>query len=152
MQVRDLMTKEIGAVNPLATVKDAARIMKELRTSLLAVATDTGVIGTLTARDIAERAAAEGRDPKQTSVEDVMSLGIIVCFEDENVKQALETMMSKRVSQLPVLDRKRHLVGRLCLEDLVSQPKARSAVEQVLRDPAKPGDTAAGVAGRASRR
>lgn len=137
MQVRDLMTKEIGAVNPLTTVKDAARKMKELRTSLLAVATDTGVIGTLTARDIAVRAAAEGRDPKQTPVEDVMSLGIIICFEDEKVEQALDTMMSKRVSQLPVLDRERHLVGRLCLEDLVFQPHARSAVEQVLRDPAR---------------
>jgi CBS domain-containing protein len=148
MQVRDLMTKEIGAVNPLTTVKDAARRMKELRTSLLAVATDTGVIGTLTARDIAERATAEGRDPKQTPVEDVMSRGIIVCFEDERVEQALDTMMSKRVSQLPVLDRKRQLVGRLCLEDLVFQLKARSAVEQVLRDPAlKPGETAAKVVG-----
>lgn len=133
MQVRDLMTKEIGAVKPLTTVREAARKMKELRTSLLAVATDTGVIGTLTARDIAERAAAEGRDPKQTPVEDVMSLGIIVCFEDQGLEEALDTMRSKRVSQLPVLDRKRQLVGRLCLEDLVFQPKARNAVVQVLR-------------------
>jgi CBS domain-containing protein len=135
MQVRDLMTKGIDAINPLTTLRDAARKMKELRTSLLPVATDTGLIGMLTARDIAVRGAAEGRDPKQTPVEDVMSLGIIACFEDQKVEEALETMANKRVTQLPVLDRKRHLVGRLCIEDLVFGVKARRAVEQVLQEP-----------------
>jgi CBS domain-containing protein len=135
MLVRDLMTRGIDAINPLTTIKEAARKMKELRTSLLAVATDTGLIGMLTARDITERAAAEGRDPKQTPVEDVMSLGIIACFEDQDLEEALDTMVSKRISQLPVLDRERHLVGRLSIEDLVYQPAARRAVGQVLREP-----------------
>ena len=127
------MTKGMDAIDPLTTLKDAARKMKELRTSLLPVATGTGLIGMLTARDIAVRGAAEGRDPKQTPVEDVMSLGIIACFEDQRVEEALDTMANKRVTQLPVLDRKRHLVGRICIEDMVFQPEARRAVEQVLQ-------------------
>jgi len=135
MLVRDLMTKAIDAVRPLTTVRDAARKMKELQTSLLPVVTDTGLIGMLTAKDIALRLAAEGRDPKDTPVEDVMSLGIIACFEDQQLEEALATMLSKQVSQLPVLDRKRRLVGRISVEDLVFQPKARHAVEQVLREP-----------------
>ncbi len=137
MQVRDLMTKGIDAINPLTTLRDAARKMKELHTSLLPVATDAGLIGMLTARDIALRGAAEGRDPKRTPVEDVMSLGIIACFEDQRVEDALDTMASKQVTQLPVLDRKRHLVGRLCIEDFMFEPKARHAVGQVLAAPVK---------------
>lgn len=133
MQVRDLMTKGIDAVSPLMTVKDAARKMKELQTSLLPVVTPTGLIGMLTARDIAVRVAAEGRDPKLTPVEDVMSLGVVVCFEDQELHEALNTMVRRHVSQLPVLDRKRQLVGRISIEDLMFQPKAWSEVDQVLQ-------------------
>ena len=130
------MTKGIVAIDPLTTVQEAARKMKELRTSLLPVATETGLIGMLTARDIAVRATAEGRHPKHTPVEDVMSLGIIVCFEDQKAEEALETMASRQVTQLPVLDRKRQLVGRLCIEDLVFQSEAWRAVRQHLGEPA----------------
>ena len=131
MQVRDLMTRGVDAVSPLTTVKDAAKKMRELQTGLLPVASATGLIGMLTARDIAVRATAEGRNPHNTPVEDVMSLGIIACFEDQDVGAVFETMTSKRISQVPVLDRERHLVGRLCIEDLVFARKAR-IVEQVL--------------------
>jgi CBS domain-containing protein len=82
------MTRGIVAINPLTTVEDAARKMKELQTSLLPVATDTGLIGMLTARDIAVRVAAEGRHPKYTPVEDIMSLGVIVCFEGQSTAGA----------------------------------------------------------------
>ena len=126
MQVRDLMTPGMEAVSPLTTVKDAARKMKELQTCLLPVATGTGLIGMLTVTDITIRATAEGRDPTNTPVEDVMSLGIVACFEDQDIQEALETMASKRVTQIPVLDRKRHLVGRLAVEDLVFEPHFRS--------------------------
>lgn len=119
MQVRDVMTKRIVAIHPLTTVEDAAKKMKELQTSLLPVATNSGLIGMLTARDIAVRAAAEGRDPKHTPVEDVMSLGVVVCFEDQKLEEAIDMMAQRKVSQLPVLDRKRHLVGRLSIEDVV---------------------------------
>jgi CBS domain-containing protein len=100
-------------------VKDAAKKMKDLQTGLLPVATSTGLIGMLTARDIAVRATAEGRDPRTTPVEDVMSLGVIVCFEDQDVRAVFETMAERRISQVPVLDRDRHLVGRLSVEDLL---------------------------------
>jgi CBS domain-containing protein len=132
MQVRDLMTPGIDAVSPLTTVKEAAKKMKELQTGLLPVATATGLIGMLTARDIAVRAAAEGRDPNSTPVEDVMSLGIVVCFEDQDVRGVIETMASKRISQVPVLDRERHLVGRLSIEDLVFARRAH--VEELLKE------------------
>jgi hypothetical protein len=64
-----------------------------------------------------------------------MSLGVIVCFEDQELEEALHRMMTKRVSQLPVLDRKRRLVGRISLEDFVFQPQGRPAVEHVLHEP-----------------
>jgi CBS domain-containing protein len=73
----------------------------------------------LTARDIALRVAAEGRDPGRTAVEDVMSLGVLICFEDQQVEEALATMARMHVSSLPVLNRKRDLVGQFSIEDVV---------------------------------
>lgn len=125
MQVRDVMTRGIDAVSPQTSLKDAARRMKELQTSLLPVATATGLIGMLTARDITIRSTAQGRDPAQTPVEDVMSLGIIACFEDQDLEEAICMMVNKQVGTLPVLDRQRHLVGRLSVEDLVFQAKGQ---------------------------
>jgi CBS domain-containing protein len=115
------MTRAAEVVGPLTTVQDAAKRMKALQTTLLPVATATGLIGMLTARDIAVRVAAEGRDAGRTSVEDVMSLGVLVCFEDQPVEDALETMARKHVNRLPVLNRKRDLVGQFCAEDIVLQ-------------------------------
>ncbi len=123
MQVRDLMTRDVEAVRPLATVRDAARKMKALPTTLLPVATDVGLVGMLTARDIAVRVAAEGLNPDETAVEDVMSLGVIVCFDDQEVREALDTMARKHVSRLPVLNRKRDLVGQFCVEDVLLGPE-----------------------------
>lgn len=135
MQVRDLMSKEVDAVAPLTSVRDAARRMKELQTSLLPVATDTGLIGMLTATDIAVRLTAEGRDPQSTPVEDVMSLGVVVCFEDQDVREALATMARKHISQVPVLNRGRRLVGRFSVEDLVFRSNALRGTEVALNLP-----------------
>jgi CBS domain-containing protein len=121
MQVRDVMTRADDVVRPLTTVQDAAKKMKALQTTLLPVATDTGLIGMLTAKDIALRVAAEGRDPGRTPVEDVMSLGILSCFDDQEVEDALATMARKHVSRLAVLNRNRNLVGQFSVEDAVFQ-------------------------------
>jgi CBS domain-containing protein len=121
MEEREIMTKAAPVVKPQTTVQDAAKKMKRLHTTLLPVATDAGLIGMLTARDIALRVAAEGRDPGRTAVEDVMSLGVLICFEDQQVKEALATMARMHVSSLPVLNRKRDLVGQFSVEDVVFQ-------------------------------
>jgi CBS domain-containing protein len=128
MEVREVMTKAAAVIRPLMTVQDAAKKMKVLQTTLLPVATDAGLIGMLTARDIALRVAAEGRDPGQTAVEDVMSLGVLICFEDQQVEEALATMARMRVSRLPVLNRKRDLVGQFSVEDVVLRAESCPAV------------------------
>jgi len=129
------MTKGVDAVGPLTTVQDAAIKMKALRTTLLPVATEAGLIGMLTANDITTRLTAEGRDPGRTFVEDVMSLGVVVCFADQEVQEALATMARKRVSRLPVLNRNRDLVGQFSVEDVMFRPDTHSTAEMTLRQP-----------------
>jgi CBS domain-containing protein len=72
----------------------------------------------LTDRDIAIRSVAEGRDPRADRVKDVMTPGIVYCFDDQDVVEVAELMRDKQVRRLPVLNRDKQLVGIVSLGDL----------------------------------
>jgi CBS domain-containing protein len=50
-----------------------------------------------TDRDITVRAVAEGRDPSEVRVTEVMSSDIAYCFGDETVEQAAKLMEAKQI-------------------------------------------------------
>jgi len=87
----------------------------------------------LTDRDIAVRAVAEGRDPKFTSVQEVMTHGCICCCEDDELAEAARLMRERQVRRIAVLDRHKALVGVLSLGDLAAAGYDPSRVGQVLR-------------------
>jgi CBS domain-containing protein len=75
MKVRDVMRTGVQAVQADVSVTNAARIMLEQDIGFLPVARDDRVVGALTDRDIVLRVIAEGRDPAETVVEEVMTPG-----------------------------------------------------------------------------
>src|SRR5438309_138001 len=121
MQVKDVMTKGAEVVRPDATLQEAANKMKSLDIGPLPVCDGDKIIGMLTDRDITVRATAEGLDPKQTRVREVMSKELITCLEDQDVKEAAELMQSKQIRRVPVLSRDKRLVGMLSLGDLAQR-------------------------------
>jgi CBS domain-containing protein len=74
--------------------------------------------GLVTDRDITIRTVAEGRDPSEVRVAEVMSRDIAYCFEDETVEQAANLMESKQIRRLPILDRNKQLAGIVSLGDI----------------------------------
>jgi CBS domain-containing protein len=118
MQVKDVMTKGVEVVRPDATLEEAAKKMKSLDIGPLPVCDGEKLVGILTDRDITVRATAEGRDPKQTKVQEVMSKELIYCVEDQDVEEATKLMQSKQIRRVPILNRDKRLVGILSLEDL----------------------------------
>lgn len=62
------------------------------------------LIGVLTERDIMRRLVNEGRDPKTTKVEDVMTRDPRVANEDDDVTDWLRIMSNDRFRRLPVVD------------------------------------------------
>ena len=63
---------------------------------------DDRVVGMITDRDIAVRAVAEGRDPKNTPVREAMSRDVWFCCEDQSVESAAKLMEEKQIRRLPV--------------------------------------------------
>ena len=119
MQLKDVMTKGfVEIIGPDAPVEEAARKMKSLNIGALPVCDGDKLIGMLTDRDITIRGTAEGLDPKQTKVREVMTKEVITCMEDHDVKDAAELMQSKQIRRVLVLNRHKRLVGMLSLGDL----------------------------------
>ena len=134
MQINQVMSRQVRIASPEDTVQQAARYMAELDTGALPVGSEDRIIGMVTDRDIVVRGDAEGCDPTQTAVSEVMTQDVEVCYEDEEVEQVAHKMAELKVRRLPVLDRANHLVGIVSLGDLsgyVSSESAGSALKGV---------------------
>ena len=94
------------------------------------------LVGMVTDRDIAVRAAAAGKDPSKTKLREVMSGEPRYVFADETIESAAASMAGQQVQRLPVLNRDKRLVGILSLGDLAREAGgaiAGEALEGVLR-------------------
>ena len=139
MQVKDVMTKSVEIVRPDATLEEAAKKMKSLDIGPLPVCDGEQLVGVLTDRDITVRATAEGRDPKQTKVREVMSKELITIVEDQGVEEAAKLMQSKQIRRVPVLNRDKRLVGILSLGDLAQRTQDSKLAGKTLEEVSTPG-------------
>jgi len=137
MKVSEIMTRDVCLVRPDHSIEEAARMMLAIDAGLLPVGENDELIGTITDRDIAVRAIAEGKGPA-TPVGDVMSREVRFCFEDEDSVPVAQTMGELQVRRLPVLNRARRLVGILSLADL-AQAERGQRIGNTLRQIAQPG-------------
>jgi CBS domain-containing protein len=115
-QLKDLMSRDVKVINPDMTIAEAAQRMRDGDFGMLPVGEDDRMIGTISDRDIAIRAIAEGKDA-DTKVRDVMSEGIAWAYEDDSVEKAALIMSERQVRRLPVVNRNKRLVGIVALGD-----------------------------------
>jgi CBS domain-containing protein len=117
-RVADVMSRDVKLVSPDDNVRHVAQMMREADTGVLPVAEGDRLIGMLTDRDVAVRLVAEGRDPTQTKVRDVMTAEVRYVFEDEELEHVAENMAGQQVRRLPVMNRQKRLVGVVSLGDM----------------------------------
>jgi CBS domain-containing protein len=120
MQIRKVLTGNVERIPPDTTIRDAAARMRDCDVGALPVYEGDRLVGMVTDRDIATRGIAEGCDPKTAKVKDIMSEGIVYCFEDQSVDEAAKLMREKQVRRLIVLNRDKRLVGIVSLGDLAT--------------------------------
>lgn len=119
MQVSDAMTRDVRVANAEETIEQAARLMAGLDAGMLPVGENNRLVGTITDRDIAVRAVAQGKGP-ETKVRDVMTDDVKYCFADQQIDEVTANMGDIQVRRLPVLDRDKQLVGILALGDVAT--------------------------------
>jgi CBS domain-containing protein len=144
MEIREIMTRHVDVIPPDASVREAASKMKELDVGAIPVCDGQKLSGLVTDRDITVRAVAEGRDPSEVRVSEVMSSEIAYCFENETIEQAAKLMESKQIRRLPILDRNKQLAGIISLGDISVRTEASRQKDlaadalQEISEPAKP--------------
>jgi CBS domain-containing protein len=118
MFVREAMTERALWITPDITLIEAARKMRDESIGCLPIGENDRLIGMITDRDLACRAVAEGADPAKTKVRDVMTRGIVYCFEADDLAATIEQMDKKRIHHMPVLNERKRIIGILSLSDL----------------------------------
>ena len=113
MRVSELMLRDVTLVPPEDTVQNAARAIADIDSRFILVGVDERVVGILTIRDILIRLVAAGLDPTATTVSQVMSSSLFTCTEEDTAESVAESMVERRIEQMPVLDAGGRLVGMI---------------------------------------
>lgn len=136
-QLRDLMSRDVKVISPDMTIGEAAKKMRDGDFGMMPVGEDDRMIGTISDRDIAIRAVAEGKEAG-TKVRDVMSEGIIWVYEDGSVEQVATIMSKHQVRRLPVVNRDKRLVGIVALGDFAVESSEIQPAAKALSEISKP--------------
>jgi CBS domain-containing protein len=141
VQLKEIMTPNVEVIHPEAILQEAAQKMKALDVGPLPVYDGERLVGLLTDRDITIRATAEGRDPKATKVQEVMTGEVVSAFEDQDVTEAARLMEAHQIRRLVVLTRDQRLAGIVSLGDLAvhtRDEKLAGEVVELVSEPAEP--------------
>ncbi|KMS58988.1 CBS domain-containing protein [Sphingobium baderi] len=133
MRVHDAMTIEVQTISPATTVRDAARVMADQDIGALPVVEGKRIVGMLTDRDIAVRAAAVALG-SDTPVSEIMTRDVQCCQSVEELDHALDEMGEQKVRRMPVLSKEGEMVGMLSLADIVCIDDDFRSIGRALRD------------------
>lgn len=122
MRVADICTLLTVHIDPSATVREAAKLMRERHVGALVVIDRRNgthaPAGIVTDRDIAISVVAAGVDPDAITVADVMSRPVATCTEDEDLFDAIQTMRARGVRRLPMLNANGEFAGFVAADDI----------------------------------
>lgn len=135
--VSDIMSTDVQIIGPQDTLRRAAERMQELDVGALPVCDGSRLLGMLTDRDIIVRGVAEGLDPEEAAVSDVMTSDLQYCTEDQDTEEVMRLMGDKQVRRLPVVNADKKLVGIVSVGDLATRQSGH--IDQTLREISEPG-------------
>ena len=136
--VRDLLVRkgsEVVSLPPTATVLQAAQLMNEHGIGAVVILENGVLRGIFTERDVLRRVVAGQRTPREISIADVMTTGLVTCAATTSVEECAELMTAQRIRHLPVLDDDGGLIGLVSIGDVVARQVAeqRGVIEELNR-------------------
>jgi len=145
MKIRDVMVPDVVAIDPSASLAEAAKLMRQANVGILPVVEDGQLCGVITDRDLVVRALAVGADLGSTPVGECATGDPVVAHPDWDLDQAMDAMARAQIGRLPVIDDDNTLAGIVTLGSLALRAKkdkeTLAAAKQVSRRSVKEGDT-----------
>ena len=120
IRVRDVMKTDFGTIDGIATVADALKKMKTLKTAVLIVNKrhDDDEYGMITSGDIARHVLAKDRAPDRVNVYEIMSKPVISVHPDMDIRYCSRLFANYNLVRAPVLENNK-VVGMVSPNSLV---------------------------------
>ncbi|MCP4328970.1 MAG: CBS domain-containing protein [Alphaproteobacteria bacterium] len=131
-KIRDAFRRrDLVALAPEATVRDAAMAMKQGNCGSVLVIVEVKLVGIVTERDVINRVVAAALDPAATALAAVMTEHPDTIGPDDPVLKALEMMEDGSYRHLPVVERGQ-VLGVVSRRDFYGEEKAQLDAERRL--------------------
>lgn len=119
----EVMTKDPVCCLPNDIVSKVAGLMKSEDIGPVPIIDEQTrkLVGIVTDRDLALKIVAEGRDPKSTKAEDVMTRELVTCRAEDDMQNALDAMSGHKLRRIPVVDNDNRIVGIIAQADVATR-------------------------------
>lgn len=117
--VRDIMTRPVITADADLDVLSAAKKMGSANVGSLIIVSGEKTTGILTERDLVRKVIAQGIDPRNLKVREIMSSPVTAIEPDASLRDAAALMLRAGVKRLPVILEGK-LMGIITDTDLVS--------------------------------
>ena len=133
MKIKDWMTKTVLTVKQLEPITRARQIMVENRVNQLPVMKNKKIVGIVTDRDLRDAFPSaflsawtsarstrtqQSLDPKDVTVEMVMTSDVVTLGPDMSLSTAADTMRSERIGAIPIVSGE-NLLGIVTRSDVL---------------------------------
>ena len=129
MKIRDIMHKDCCYIEADESLQLAATKMQREDVGALPVARNNKLVGMITDRDIVIRGVAVNKDVRHTKTSELMSQGVLYCYDDDDIEKVAENMAEKKVRRLPVVNREKTLLGMVSLGNIAWRASGHAAGE-----------------------
>jgi CBS domain-containing protein len=120
IRVKDVMKTDFGTIDGIATVADALKKMKALKTAVLIVnkRNENDEYGMVTSGDIARHVLAKDRAPDRVNVYEIMSKPVISVHPDMDIRYCSRLFANYNLVRAPVLENN-NVIGMVSPNSLV---------------------------------
>lgn len=101
---KEIMTEGVIGIDSGSSVQEAAIRMRENDIRSLIVQEDGEAVGILVDEDIAYKVAAEGRNPSEVKVKEIMTEDLLTASKHDSVQEISKAMIEHNISRVPVLE------------------------------------------------
>jgi CBS domain-containing protein len=116
-----ISSRFVVTVSRTATVLDAIQAMAGSKVGSVAIVDGKLLVGIFSERDVMLRVVGEGRDPKSTAVEEVMTSSVQTIQKRTTNDEALRIMVQNHIRHLPVVDEKGEIEAMVSMRSLLEE-------------------------------
>ena len=103
---------------PDDTVFEALQLLAEYEVGALMVIDQGRLVGVLSERDYTRKVALQGRNSRETRVQDIMTRNVVAVGPQTRTRECMALMREKRIRHLPVVE-SGTVLGMISIRDLM---------------------------------